>query len=69
MWVLLVALPSLHCYEILKETAMIEGHEDEAPSVENVIPESVTSGSTNVQLAASRTSTEELLPHSASNGK
>lgn len=48
---------------------MIEGHEDEAPPSENVIPESVTSGSTNVQLAASRTLTEELLPHSASSGK
>lgn len=67
--VLLVALPSLHCCEIFKETAMIEGHEDKAPPSENVIPESVTSGSTNVQLAASRTLTEELLPHSASSGK
>lgn len=67
-----MAPPSLHCYEIFKETAMTEGHEDEAPSIdstENVIPQSVTSGSTNVQLAASRTVREELLPHSASNGK
>lgn len=51
---------------------MTKGHEDEAPSIdstENVIPQSVTSGSTNVQLAASRTVREELLPRSASNGK
>ena len=53
---------------------MTEGHTDAAPSVdstqtENVIPESVTSGSTNVQFATSRTAREELLPHYASKGK
>ena len=67
---LIVTLPSFHCYEILKETAMTEGHEGETSSfgstqTEHVIPQNVTSGSTNT----SRTAKEELLPQSASRGK
>ena len=67
---LIVLLPSFICYEILKETAMTEGHEDEASSsgstqAEHVIPQNVTSGSTDT----SRTAREELLPQSARRGK
>ena len=67
---LIVILPSFHCYEILKETAMTRGHEDEVSSfgstpAEHVLTPNITPGSTNT----SRPAREEFLPQSASRGK
>ena len=67
---LIVTLPYYYCYEILKETAMTEGHADEVSSfgstqAEHVLTPNVTPGSTNT----SRTAREQLLPQTASRGK
>ena len=67
---LTVTLTSFHCYEILKETAMTRGQEDEVSSfgstpAEHVLTPNIIPGSTNT----SRPAREELLPQSASRGK
>ena len=69
-YALTVTLLFFHFYEILKETAMTKGNEDEVSSfgstpAEHVLTPNVTPGSANT----SRPAREELLPQSASRGK
>lgn len=57
---------------MLKETAMTGGHDDgtssfDSTQVENVIPQNVAQGGTNV--ATSSTARQKLLPRSACKGK